>query len=419
MATPKSFYDLEEKNIKGIPVKFSEYKGKVVLIVNVASKCGYTKQYKPLQDLYKNYKSEGFEILGFPCDEFANQEPGKIEAFACGTHKVTFPLFQKIKVKGSDASPVYQFLKSHNPGEIKWNFEKFVIDRKGNVRGRYSSGDVPGIKDASTLLFDVIKETSILQAIIIIALEVRVYLRNVEAESKVNDLKNNLPTGNNTNCQLDPSILQWLEVKKWYNDLSDACPNEINEINFSKRFFGYDLPLVIALLLFALIMSLLCYELYHIYGWFTYKTIGADVKIQRVYITYTRFIMILKLDWFFMFGFAIESCKIYVDRMQDLSNAKKEWKIGSYISCAFWVICIIDFCILLYFSIGTVNDSWYFFIIYDIVAIIFASVSIIWNILVILNFGFKIQDKIDKKEKRNSILFLHDDESGEKFTIDD
>ncbi|RHZ82720.1 hypothetical protein Glove_104g21 [Diversispora epigaea] len=163
MATSKSFYDFEEKNIKGIPVKFSEYKGKVVLVVNVASNCGFTQQYTPLQELYEKYNSEGFEILGFPCNEFGNQEPGsneEIDASACSTYKVTFPLFQKTNVKGSDASPIYQFLKSHNPGEIQWNFEKFVIDRKGNVRGRYKSKDVPGIKDASTLLFDVIKESA-------------------------------------------------------------------------------------------------------------------------------------------------------------------------------------------------------------------------------------------------------------------
>ncbi|RHZ82712.1 hypothetical protein Glove_104g22 [Diversispora epigaea] len=347
--------------------------------------------------------------------------------------------------------------------------------------------------------------TSIFQAIIIIALEVRVYLRNVEAGYLVSDLKNLLignTMGNNAsmpNCLVDPSIvrmqnieseniifiifqlfqilfslnavynkntnqvviittinficaiygiLQWLEVKKWYNDLSDACPNR--KIHFGARFFGYDLPLLISLLLFAFIMSLICYQLYHIYGWFTYKTIGADVKIQRVFMTYTRFIMLLKLDWFFMFGFAIESCKIYVDRMQDLSDVKhvrylprpffifnmivtagifvfqffayysvkKEWKIGSYMSCAFWIICIIDFCILLYYSIGSVKDSWYFFIIYDIVAVIFASLTIIWNILVILNFGCEIQDKIDQKEKRISLYSPHD-ESGEKFTIDD
>ncbi|RHZ76976.1 hypothetical protein Glove_187g21 [Diversispora epigaea] len=159
---PKSFYELEEKNIKRIPVKFSEFKGKVVLIVNVASGCEFTKQYKDLQKLYDRYKPEGFEILGFPCNQFAGQEPEDneaIEKFASERFSLTFPLFQKIEVNGPNTSSVYQFLKYHNPGDIKWNFEKFVIDRKGNVRGRYLCREMPGVENASTILFDVIKES--------------------------------------------------------------------------------------------------------------------------------------------------------------------------------------------------------------------------------------------------------------------
>nr|CAG8553358.1 6852_t:CDS:2 [Entrophospora candida] len=141
MAT--NFYELEALDIKKNPLKFSEYQGKVLLVVNVASKCGYTPQYNGLEELYQKLKSSKFEVLGFPCNQFGAQEPGtegEIETF-CRNDKyhVTFPLFAKIDVNGESTSPVYEFLKSKLPGDIKWNFEKFLIDRQGNVVKRYVS----------------------------------------------------------------------------------------------------------------------------------------------------------------------------------------------------------------------------------------------------------------------------------------
>ena len=123
---------------------------KVVLIVNVASKCGYTKQYTPLQALYETYKDQGFEILGFPCNQFGGQEPGdnkKIAEF-CQVQKVTFPLMDKSDVNGKNANPVFEYLKGEALGifrtkAIKWNFTKFLIDRYGNVVARYSPNDDP------------------------------------------------------------------------------------------------------------------------------------------------------------------------------------------------------------------------------------------------------------------------------------
>lgn len=145
-----TIYDFTVKNNKGEDVSLSEYKGKVLLIVNVASKCGYTKQYSGLQALYEKYKDKGFVILGFPCNQFANQEPGsdaEILSFCQVNFGVTFPLFKKIKVNGKEADPLYVYLKEQAKGvlgnSIKWNFTKFLIDRDGNVLDRYESKTTP------------------------------------------------------------------------------------------------------------------------------------------------------------------------------------------------------------------------------------------------------------------------------------
>ncbi len=145
-----TIYDFTVKNNKGEDVSLSEYKGKVLLIVNVASKCGYTKQYSGLQALYGKYKDKGFVILGFPCNQFANQEPGtdaEILSFCQVNFGVTFPLFKKIKVNGKDADPLYVYLKEQAKGNlgsaIKWNFTKFLVDRDGNVLDRYESKTTP------------------------------------------------------------------------------------------------------------------------------------------------------------------------------------------------------------------------------------------------------------------------------------
>jgi glutathione peroxidase len=123
----------------------ADFKGKTLLVVNVASKCGYTKQYTPLEALYKKYKDQGFIILGFPCNQFANQEPGtneEIQAFCQLNYGVTFPIMSKIEVNGAGTHPLYAYLKDATGGDpIRWNFNKFLIDKQGSVIKRYQSGD--------------------------------------------------------------------------------------------------------------------------------------------------------------------------------------------------------------------------------------------------------------------------------------
>ena len=144
------FYDYKVKNILGEEVSMSEYKGKVVLIVNTASKCGFTKQYEGLEELYEKYKDQGFVILGFPCNQFGSQEPGdnaEIKNFCTSTFSVTFPMMSKIDVNGESADPLYKFLKKEQGGilgdEIKWNFTKFLVDREGRVVDRFASQKTP------------------------------------------------------------------------------------------------------------------------------------------------------------------------------------------------------------------------------------------------------------------------------------
>lgn len=150
-----SFYDLECKDKKGESFKFDQLKGKVVLIVNVASKCGFTPQYKELEELYKKYQDKGFVILGFPCNQFGKQEPGsdeQITGFCQLNYGVTFPIMKKIDVNGSNADSVYNYLKSQKAGllgfkGIKWNFEKFLVDSNGKVVQRFSSLTKPSSLD--------------------------------------------------------------------------------------------------------------------------------------------------------------------------------------------------------------------------------------------------------------------------------
>jgi len=146
----------EMKKIDGTPVDLSSYKGKVVLIVNVASKCGYTKQYSGLQKLYDSYKDKGLVVLGFPANEFGGQEPGSdadIATFCSTKYGVTFDMFSKIVVKGPEKASLYKSLtETATPaGEVKWNFEKFLIGRDGAILGRFDSGVAPEdakLKDA-------------------------------------------------------------------------------------------------------------------------------------------------------------------------------------------------------------------------------------------------------------------------------
>ena len=144
-------YEFDTKSIDGASVSLSAYKGNVLLIVNVASQCGFTPQYDGLEKLYKKYKDEGFTVLGFPSNQFGGQEPGtesEIRTFCQTNYGVTFPLFAKIDVNGANAHPLYDFLKEAKPGilgteRIKWNFTKFLIDRQGKVIKRYAPQEKP------------------------------------------------------------------------------------------------------------------------------------------------------------------------------------------------------------------------------------------------------------------------------------
>jgi len=139
----KTVYDFKTKTLAEKSAKLSQYQGKVLLIVNVASKCGFTPQYKGLEALYKKYKDQGLVILGFPCNQFASQEPGDaktIESFCSLNYGVTFPLFHKIDVNGDQKDPLYAYLETVLPGgDIGWNFTKFLVDRHGHPIQRYSS----------------------------------------------------------------------------------------------------------------------------------------------------------------------------------------------------------------------------------------------------------------------------------------
>ncbi|PRR81989.1 glutathione peroxidase [Clostridium vincentii] len=145
-----NFYDFSAKNMNGQEVKMEEYRGKVVLVVNTASKCGLTPQFTELEELYKEYKERGFEILGFPCNQFAKQDPSsnkEISQFCLINYGVTFTMFEKINVNGKDTHPLYEYLKNEAKGiltkEVKWNFAKFLIDSEGNVVDRYAPTTTP------------------------------------------------------------------------------------------------------------------------------------------------------------------------------------------------------------------------------------------------------------------------------------
>ncbi|KAF6161310.1 hypothetical protein GIB67_009197 [Kingdonia uniflora] len=148
---PNSIYDFTVKNIEGNDVSLSTYSGKVLLVVNVASKCGLThSNYKEMNALYEKYKSEEFEIMAFPCNQFAGQEPGsneEIQVVVCTMFKAEFPIFDKVEVNGKNAAPLYKFLKSQKGGlfgdAIKWNFTKFLVDKKGKVVERYAPTTSP------------------------------------------------------------------------------------------------------------------------------------------------------------------------------------------------------------------------------------------------------------------------------------
>lgn len=146
-----NIYDCGIKTMDGQDKLLGDYKGKVLLIVNTASKCGFTPQYQGLEDLYRRYKDRGFVVLAFPCNQFGHQEPGsesEIQQFCTTRYDVSFPVFAKIEVNGANAHPLYRYLKDEKPGvlgtkAIKWNFTKFLVDRSGYVVRRYAPADKP------------------------------------------------------------------------------------------------------------------------------------------------------------------------------------------------------------------------------------------------------------------------------------
>ncbi|WP_261130975.1 glutathione peroxidase [Bacillus sp. Marseille-Q3570] len=145
-----SVHDFSAKSISGEEKKLADYKGKVLLIVNTASKCGFTPQYEGLQRLYDTYKDDGFEVLGFPSNQFMNQEPGSevdIQEFCKLNYGVSFPMFSKVDVKGSEAHPLFKHLIKEAPGmlsdQVKWNFTKFLVNQEGRVINRYAPQTKP------------------------------------------------------------------------------------------------------------------------------------------------------------------------------------------------------------------------------------------------------------------------------------
>ncbi|CAM4507987.1 glutathione peroxidase [Paenibacillus typhae] len=146
-----SIYDYEANTLRGQEESLSKYKGKVLLVVNTASKCGFTPQYKGLQEVYDKFKDRGFEVLGFPSNQFASQEPGESEDIAefCEiNYGVTFPMYEKVDVKGDNAHPLFKYLSKEAPGvlgskSVKWNFTKFLVDQEGRVLKRFAPSTTP------------------------------------------------------------------------------------------------------------------------------------------------------------------------------------------------------------------------------------------------------------------------------------
>jgi len=149
-STARGIYDFTLPSIDGKPMPLADFKGKVVLLVNVASRCGYTPQYSALEAVYEKYKARGFVILGFPANNFGAQEPGtnqEIKTFCSRKYNVSFPMYAKVSVKGDDQTPLYQYLTKQTApaleGDIKWNFTKFLVDRSGRVEQRFEPAVTP------------------------------------------------------------------------------------------------------------------------------------------------------------------------------------------------------------------------------------------------------------------------------------
>lgn len=164
-ASAANLYDFTLPSIDGKPMPLADFKGKVILVVNVASRCGYTPQYSALESVYEKYKGQGFVILGFPANNFGAQEPGtnaEIKTFCSRKYNVSFPLYSKVSVKGDDQTPVYQYLtkqtKPEIAGDIKWNFTKFLVDKNGNVVHRFEPAVTPDSGDVTNAIETLLKQ---------------------------------------------------------------------------------------------------------------------------------------------------------------------------------------------------------------------------------------------------------------------
>jgi len=156
-----SVYEFTLNSIDGAAAPLAAYKGKVLLLVNVASKCGFTPQYKALEAVYQNYQDKGLVIAGFPANNFGAQEPGtneEIKTFCTRTYSVTFPMYAKISVKGADIAPLYEFLTKSTGGDIKWNFTKFLIGKDGRIIARFESPVKPDSPDVTAAIEEALAE---------------------------------------------------------------------------------------------------------------------------------------------------------------------------------------------------------------------------------------------------------------------
>lgn len=158
-----SIHEFKMKNIEGKEVELSEYEGKVLLVVNVASKCGATPQYEQLQALQDKYKEKGLVVVGIPCNQFGGQEPGTekdIQKFCTDKYKVTFPMMSKVDVNGEKEAPVYKFLKAHaeSKDDVKWNFEKFIVSKEGTVVARFGTRTVPDADEVVSVIESELKK---------------------------------------------------------------------------------------------------------------------------------------------------------------------------------------------------------------------------------------------------------------------
>ena len=161
-ASAQSIYDIKLKDIDGKDTTLAAYKGKPVLIINVASKCGYTRQYAGLEATYQKYKTQGFAVLGFPCNQFGGQEPGtneEIKQFCSSKYSITFPLFDKVEVNGANRHPLYVALAGKDspfPGDIKWNFNKFLVGKDGKIVKRFESKVAPDSEELTKAIEDLL-----------------------------------------------------------------------------------------------------------------------------------------------------------------------------------------------------------------------------------------------------------------------